>query len=128
MFPWPFQREIVNLVVPHRPGVYVLYRGERPGMSAYVGRSDTDLRSRILASAANHRGVRWFSFEVASSPLEAYDLECRYYHALQPTNNLVHPDAPAGTDIACPVCGWRRLSVTDIMREVLSRLSGGSIR
>ncbi len=128
MLPSPFEREIVNLVVPRRPGVYVFYRGEWPGIPAYVGRSDTDLRSRILASAAHHWGIRWFSFQDAPSPLEAFDLECGYYHTLRPTDNLMHPDAPAGTDIACPVCGWRRSSVAAIMREVLSRLSGGRTR
>ncbi len=99
--PWPIA--LANLLVNEdKPGVYVLYRDVHE--PAYVGRADRDLRSRITPSAAEHRGIRWFSFEYASSALDAYQKECRYYHELLPTDNQLHPDAPTFSNGRCPVC------------------------
>ncbi len=99
----PLPSELAGLLVPRQPGTYALYRS-LPGRAAYFGRSDTDLRSRILASIGEHWGIRWFSFEAARSPVEAFYLECYYYHELQPADNRAHPDPPPFTYAACPIC------------------------
>ncbi len=139
----PFPIERARLLVTPRPGVYVLYPGYQglPGRPAYVGRSDTDLRSRILASAVEHPGICWFCFKAARSSVEAFYLECRYYHELQPTDNRAHPDPPPFTHAACPVCTRQELqkvlhrminppglSPPTNLVQLLQRLSQGGIR
>jgi len=88
------------------PGVYFLSRnGKR---ADYVGRSDDDLRARLITSAKEDTGYTHFWFEYASSPRDAYWLECQYYHQYTPSDNSVHPAVPVGTFWRCPVggCPW----------------------
>ena len=86
------------------PGVYVLSRDGKT--AAYVGRSDADLRSRMLQSAAG--AYRHFWFEYASSPRDAYLKECEYYHRYGPPDNINHPAVPPGANWRCPIrgCPW----------------------
>ena len=65
-------------------GVYVLSRN---GTSqSYVGRSDSDLRQRIVSSASEGN-YRSFWFDYASSPMDAYKYECELYHKYNPPDN-----------------------------------------
>ena len=87
------------------PGVYVLSRDGRG--AAYVGRSDTDVRSRMLQSARGGT-YKHFWFEYTSSPRDAFLKECEYYHQYRPADNANHPAVPPGTNWRCPVggCPW----------------------
>lgn len=87
-------------------GVYILSKnGKR---ADYVGRSDTDVRTRLIKSAAEGNGYTHFWFEYTSSPREAFLMECRYYHQYIPSDNSVHPAVPGGTFWRCPIggCPW----------------------
>lgn len=87
------------------PGVYILSRDGRT--AAYVGRSDTNVGSRIKqSSAAGYYTHFWF--EYATSSRDAYLKECEYYHKYNPPDNMNHPAVPFGTNWRCPVigCPW----------------------
>lgn len=88
------------------PGTYILSRdGE---VAHYVGRSDTDLALRIKSSARERSGYTHFWFEYTTSPMQAYYLECEWYHKYAPSDNINHPAAPPETYWRCPVpgCPW----------------------
>jgi hypothetical protein len=103
--PW-----LVRAVVPAGLlGTYVLHRDVEP---YYVGRSDTDLRRRLLqhceAGLANY-----FSYDVHRSPQTAFDVECSLFHALAGVlANAIHPGAPDRSGARCPFC-------PDQLRDVL---------
>lgn len=87
-------------------GVYMLGAFGRTGL--YVGRSDTDLLSRIESSAK--QGWRpqrylYFWFEYTTSPMRAYKRECELWHKWMPPDNKNHPAVPPGTNWRCPVRG-----------------------
>jgi hypothetical protein len=87
-------------------GVYILSKtGKKPH---YVGRSDNDLKGRILRSVKEKR-CSYFWAQETSSPMQAYKLECKYYHKYEEiVVNEIHPDVPDGTNWRCPVegCEW----------------------
>jgi len=86
------------------PGFYVLgTMGENKLMTvSYVGRSDDDLAGKLKRHAGNYSA---FAFGIAESPLLAYQGECRLYHSLKPSKNVMHPIRKDGAEWACPVCG-----------------------
>jgi len=72
----------------------------------YVGRSDTNLRERLMT----HHEDRYshFKFSYAKSPQEAFEKECRNFHdfgGAEVLDNDIHPAVPAGTKLSCPVPG-----------------------
>ncbi len=87
-------------------GVYILSKdGKKP---YYVGRSDNNLKVRILQSA-KERKCSYFWAKETSSPMQAYKLECKYYHKYEEiVVNEIHPDVPDGTNWRCPIngCEW----------------------
>ena len=84
-------------------GAYIL---SRDGKAAhYVGRSDSDLASRIKSSARDEQNYKYFWFDYATSPMEAYYLECEWWHKYAPLDNSNHPAVPPGTSWKCPVSG-----------------------
>lgn len=97
--------QLASTIEPGSVGACIL---SRDGKHAhYVGRSDSDLRARISASAREGSYTHfWFNYE--SSPMNAYHRECRWWHQYSPPDNFVHPAVPAGTFWRCPVagCGW----------------------
>ena len=79
----------------------------------YVGRSDTDLRTRIkhgIQEFNDNPKLRYerFKFSYADSAEEAYRKECRNYHDFGgPEGSLMnerHPDAPDGSNLTCSIC------------------------
>jgi len=71
------------------PGAYILgYASGGTTYSAYVGRSDDDLKGRLRAhlprnetnSCITRKGCHQFWHQYAQSALEAYEVECRTYH------------------------------------------------
>ena len=101
--PYPIL-DIDTYVTPDSIGSYILSRGSNA--AHYVGRSDTDLNSRLKS----HRGTGYVSFwfELASSPLEAFYSECDLYHKYNPQDNEMHPTAPPMASWKCPVPGCKR--------------------
>lgn len=86
------------------PGFYVLgVMGDNKLMTVtYVGRSDDDLASKLKRHAGNYPA---FAFGTAQTAVLAYQGECRLYHALKPSKNVMHPIRKSGAEWACPVCG-----------------------
>lgn len=98
----PFKLEDVDYMVSLTKGAYIL---SRDGKTAhYVGRSDSNLRTRIKTSANEGRGYHFFWFETTTSPMKAHQLECEWYHKYSPPDNSIHPAVPGGTYWTCPVC------------------------
>jgi hypothetical protein len=90
-------------------GSYVL---SRDGKTAhYVGRSDSDLASR-LKSHVGSGDYTVFWYEVVESPMQAYFLESEWYHKYHPADNQNHPAVPPGATWKCPVagCSWGSFS------------------
>ena len=79
----------------------------------YVGRSDSDLKTRIkhgITDMENAPTCRYerFKFSYAETAKEAYEKECRNYHDFggsQKLLNIDHPAKPANSNETCPVCG-----------------------
>jgi len=67
-----------------------------------IGRADADIAAalREFIGLYSH-----FSCAAAASPEQAYEMECRLYHAWTPPENTTHPARPPSYDGACPVCG-----------------------
>lgn len=96
--PW-----LVRSLIPRQQvGTYLLYAAT--GAPSYVGRSDTDLRQRLLRHCTDRRGV-YFTFDVHNSPLNAFEMECALFHLLGPSvTNRIHPDHPAYQPARCSYC------------------------
>lgn len=82
-------------------GTYTLHRAGGP---IYVGRSDTDLRRRLIQHCGTRKG-EYFSYDTHHSATAAFEVECSLYHSLQGSIiNILHPDAPNFSDATCPFC------------------------
>jgi len=103
--PYPIS-QVSSYVTRVSPGVYILSRDIK--VAHYIGRSDTDLASRISNSAREGRNYQYFWFEYTTSPMQAYYLEYEWYHKYVPADNIYHPAAPPGTYWRCPIigCPW----------------------
>jgi len=64
-------------IEPKKIGVYILSCGN--DVANYVGRSDTDLNVRLKQHIQTGNYAQ-FWFELVNSALEAYYLECKWYH------------------------------------------------
>ncbi len=88
------------------PGNYALGRiEEKAFIVAYVGRSDTDLNSRLKDWVGDYPYFKW---SYASSEKVAYNKECKNYHDFGKNrllDNISHPAKPDGKDWKCVVCG-----------------------
>ncbi|WP_198390307.1 hypothetical protein [Burkholderia ubonensis] len=70
----------------------------------YVGRSDSDLNSRLKQHVDKHPK---FKYSYASSPKAAFEKECKNFHDFGETEifgNSIHPDRPADSEWKCPSC------------------------
>lgn len=84
-------------------GAYVLSSLEGGIASArLVGRSDDDVSTSLKEVIGLYS---YFAFVYASSPKNAYEMECEVYHAMKPPENAKHPQKSADTRWVCPVCG-----------------------
>ena len=99
------QEDISELVWDKMPGYYVLEDiiGDirRP---RYVGRSDTNLRSELIARIP--KGFPLAEFFYSPGAEQAYYAECALYHGFGPEKltNENHPDMPNGMHLECPYC------------------------
>lgn len=71
----------------------------------YVGRSDDDVRARLLTWAPTK--YHQFKYEYYTSSLAAYRKECDLFHDFGglSLDNDVHPARPANTNLRCARCG-----------------------
>lgn len=67
----------------------------------YVGRSDEDLADALLRHVGSYSR---FSFELAGSPAEAFQVQCLTFHRLRPVDNYSHPERPVDGNARCPIC------------------------
>ena len=104
--PHVLNAQVISRTVTRKsPGVYVV--NSVMGGAAdprLVGRADDDL----AASLKEYIGLyASFNFAYASSPANAYEIECQIYHALKPPESTRHPTKPASGESECPICGAR---------------------
>lgn len=92
------------------PGVFALgYIGREAAFYInYIGRSDHDVKSRLLELIGSDS---FFKLGLTESPEEAFRRECELFHSFRPPANRVHPGRSANTNWICPRCsvmdGWR---------------------
>ena len=102
--PYSLIRDTINLMVSRTsPGVYVLSRNGNK--AHYVGRSDSDLRSRLMSYVGSRYLKFWFTY--ATSAKDAFEKECLLYHQFGGSSSLdnkIHPQRPDGCTWRCPVC------------------------
>ena len=69
----------------------------------YYGRSDTDLNHEIKNWIGKYKRFKFF---YASSPKNAFEKECKNYHAFDKNkiDNKTHPIKPENADYNCPYC------------------------
>ena len=98
-------REIDRQVTVTSAGNYALgYERDETFIVNYVGRSDTDLNSRLKDWVKRYKK---FKYSYATSPKAAFKKECHNYHDFgesEKLDNDKHPQRPADTDWKCPVC------------------------
>ncbi|MDR6909061.1 hypothetical protein J2W54_000488 [Rhodococcus fascians] len=102
MRPWQLRPWLIRAVIPQAQiGTYSLYKN---GVVIYVGRSDTDLRRRLVEHALTHR-ADYFTYDVHRTVQHAFESECSLFHGWKGTlTNLIHPATPGYTEHTCPFC------------------------
>ncbi|QCC57835.1 hypothetical protein NP511_04665 [Natrinema thermotolerans] len=100
-----------------QPGIAGFYRlgtivnGEF--FTYYFGRSDEDLRQRLLRHASNGFYTH-FTAREAEDVQDAFEMECLDWHLQgDQTTNKVHPAQPKGSDLECPYCSYNE-QITEI--------------
>lgn len=89
------------------PGVYVLDKTTGGLFQvSHVGRSDDDVKARLKQHVRST--YKYFKFDYATSPKNAFEKECELYHDFGgpegKLDNNVHPGRPKDTDWKCPKC------------------------
>lgn len=103
--PYPLNFDkVASVVRQRRPGVFALgYNGNRGAFYVnYIGRSDADLRQRLLDLIGSDTS---FKFAVLDSAEAAFMRECDLFHAFRPRGNRLHPGRPPASGWTCPNCG-----------------------
>jgi hypothetical protein len=86
------------------PGVYIL--ADTVGFPRYVGRSDTNVRDRLLKHA-DSGAHRYFLVEHYRSSEAAFFRESNLYHYYRSQiENEIHPAIPRNCGDACPKCSY----------------------
>jgi hypothetical protein len=101
--PFPLNSSRVDiLVIPGRQGVYGI--SKTSDSPTYIARADTDLSVALKRWIEKYK---FFWFEYALSPKEAYFLECEAFHknTKKRLENELHPGPPENIKLKCPVCG-----------------------
>lgn len=114
--------EVKKRVESNKKGNYALGNIGEDGLFYvyYVGRSDTDLQTEIIARSSDFTQLSHFMYSYASSAEEAYKKECENYHDFNcpALLNKIHPDCPNGTSCHCPRCGYPMSNYTDIFKSL----------
>ena len=98
--------EIDKQITTTSAGNYALgyINGDQIFSVKYVGRSDTDLNSRLKTHVGKHPK---FKYSYATSPKAAFEKECKNFHDFGGADSLendIHPDRPANSGWKCPSC------------------------
>jgi hypothetical protein len=96
--------EIERAVSKSAPGAYTLgslTNNNRTVLVGYAGRADVDLAARLKDHVGKYAA---FTAAYASSPLQAFLMECELFHEYKPTDNRIHPARPKNSDWKCPRC------------------------
>lgn len=108
---WPYT---VDMSVPaNSTGIFCL--GQNRSDVEMVLRADADLRNQIRVFFQKYK---FFWFETTGSVEERWIAHCRTFHRLLEAGHLTnrsHPSPPAGTYMACVVCGYDALKETGTM-------------
>lgn len=87
-------------------GAYALGRVDQSGtfLISYVGRSDSDLNSRIKQHAGKYQSFKYAFYQGHANA--AFLAECRLFHdfGAYSLDNKVHPARPQGSSWKCPHC------------------------
>ena len=108
--PYELTNEIIDsLVNDNKMGNYALgYVKNKTFYVVYVGRSDTNLNARLKDHVGEKEKYKCFKFSYATSIKSAYEKECQNWHDFGDEegqlDNKIHPDKPADSTFACPVC------------------------
>ena len=108
---YEFNKEVIEtLLEDGLIGNYALGNKSNNGsfIVNYVGRSDTDLKKRLMQHLDENHTYSYFKYSVAHSVKEAYFKECKNYHDFGAgvyLDNKNHPARPDGVKEACPYCG-----------------------
>lgn len=99
------QERVRQDVTANEPGFYRLgTMVDGQFHPSYFGRSDTDIRRRLL----EHAKKGWFThFRIrpADSVKQAFEQECRDWHLHgEEMTNRIHPARPDGAEYGCPYC------------------------
>ncbi|TLF92267.1 GIY-YIG nuclease family protein [Nocardia cyriacigeorgica] len=96
--PW-----LIRALIPtDHIGTYLLYNGD--GDLTYVGRSDTDIRRRLIRHSID-RQAEYFTYDIHHSVTSAFDVECALFHLHAGVlSNRLHPDKPDFHQAICIFC------------------------
>ncbi|MGY5281444.1 GIY-YIG nuclease family protein [Nocardia abscessus] len=93
---------IRTLIPEHHIGTYLLYNDTAD--LVYVGRSDTDIRRRLIRHSIDCRG-EYFTYDIHNSVTSAFDVECALFHLhAGRLSNRLHPDKPDFYEATCIFC------------------------
>ena len=103
------KQKIENTITKKSAGNYALgYLNDKDVFIVlYVGRSDSDLKERLLSWVEKQSKYKKFKYSYADSAKEAFLKECTNFHDFGGTeklNNEIHPDRPKNLDWKCPKC------------------------
>lgn len=109
--PFELSQEVIDAEIPEGyPGNYAYGFTDEEGIFRvqYVGRADSDLKTRIPHGIGQYKQ---FKASLANSDLEAYYKECTNWHEFggeeQKLDNKIHPAIPKGKLAFCPICSKR---------------------
>jgi hypothetical protein len=98
--PYPLTLDSLESFVGRSPGAYIILGTNNKGV--YVGRSDDDLRGKMKQHAPNP--ILRFFFEHTRTAMDAYNLECLWYHQYEPQEKVIHP-GKSHSVWSCLACG-----------------------
>jgi hypothetical protein len=102
--PFPLRKEIIRARVPHKAAGLIVLSYDR-AQDAFIARADDDLRGTLEKYIGEYA---FFYFEVIEKADERFSRECEFYHRFGgdhgQLDNTVHPSAPGGSGLSCPIC------------------------
>jgi hypothetical protein len=104
--PFPLTQAAIGIHhMPGAPGTYCLGSIDLDGTftAAYVGRADDDLAACLRHHIGSDR-YNAFVYVLATSPRNAFAMQCELYHALRPRDNHAHPARADDATWTCPGC------------------------
>ncbi|CAN1724015.1 conserved protein of unknown function [Hyphomicrobium sp. 1Nfss2.1] len=102
--PYRLSYDGINHAVARRTaGVFALGSTDPGGnfRVKHVGRSDSDVRSRLCECIGSDA---LFKVGFFASARAAFEKECELFHDFAPPSNRIHPSRPKGTTWECPRC------------------------